>query len=155
MKKTMIFLIMVALLLTASTAFAATATQSLTVSATVPNLCRITSVTNVTFTTPYDTTDSVQNDSGQGDFTFRCTRGTNYDLYITGTRQMTNGTDNLNYELYQEAGRTTLWPAAAPGVTGTAPSIVPITHGIYGRIPALQDVSVGNYSGTVTITVEY
>jgi spore coat protein U-like protein len=68
---------------------------------------------------------------------------------------MTNGTDNLNYELYQEAGRTTLWPAAAPGVTGTAPSIVPITLGIYGRIPALQDVSVGNYSGTVTITVEY
>jgi spore coat protein U-like protein len=155
MKKTMIFLIMVALLLTASTAFAATATQSLTVSVTVPNLCRITSVTNVTFTTPYDTTDSNQNDSGQGDFTFRCTRGTNYDLYITGTRQMTNGTDNLNYLLYQEAGRTTLWPAAAPGVTGTAPSNAAITTGIYGRISALQDVSVGNYSGTVTITVEY
>ena len=155
MKKTMIFLIMVALLLTAGTAFAATATQSLTVSVTVPNLCRITSVTNVTFTTPYDTTDSNQNDSGQGDFTFRCTRGTNYDLYITGTRQMTNGTDNLNYLLYQEAGRTTLWPAAAPGVTGTAPSNEAITTGIYGRIPALQDVSVGNYSGTVTLTVEY
>jgi len=151
----MIFLIMVALLLTASTAFAATATQSLTVSVTVPNLCRITSVTNVTFTTPYDTTDSNQNDSGQGDFIFRCTRGTNYDLYITGTRQMTNGTDNLNYLLYQEAGRTTLWPAAAPGVTGTAASNAAITTGIYGRIPALQDVSVGNYSGTVTITVEY
>jgi spore coat protein U-like protein len=155
MKRTMILLIMMALVLTASTAFAATATQSLTVSVTVPNVCRIASVTNVAFSTPYDTTDSNQNDSGQGDFSFRCTKGTNYDLYITGTRQMTNGTDNLNYLLYQEAGRTTVWPAAAPGVTGTAPSNAVTTMGIYGRIPALQDVSVGNYSGTVTITVEY
>src|SRR4030065_2345276 len=122
MKRTMIFLITMALVMTASTAFAATATQSLTVSVTVPNLCRITSVTNVTFGTPYDTTDSVQNDSGQGDFSFRCTKGTNYDLYITGTRQMTNGTDNLNYLLYQEDGRKTLRPAAAPGGTGHAPS---------------------------------
>jgi spore coat protein U-like protein len=155
MKRTMIFLVMVGLVMAAGTAFAATATQSLTVSVTVPNLCRITSVTNVAFSNPYDTTDATPNDSGQGDFSFRCTKGTNYDLYITGTRQMTNGTDNLNYQLYQETGRTTLWSSASPGVTGTAPSNLAISKDIYGRIPALQDVSVGSYTGTVTITVQY
>ena len=155
MKKILVLLVVMAFMSIAVSAFATTETQNLLVSASVANSCRITSVADVNFSTPYDPTDTSPNDSGQGNFAFRCTRGTNYDLYITGTRQMTNGTDNLNYELYQEAARTNTWPSALPGVTGTSASNAPVTVGLYGRIAAGQDVGAGAYNGTVVITVDY
>jgi len=155
LKKILVLLVVMAFMSIAVSAFAATTTQNLLVSASVANSCRITSVTDVNFSTPYDPTDASPNDSGQGDFTFSCTRGTNYDLYITGTRQMTNGTDNLSYQLYQEAARSNTWPAALPGVAGTSANNAPVTVGIYGRIAAGQDVGAGAYNGTVVITVEY
>ena len=117
MKKLIVLIMAVAFILTATSAFAATATQGLLVSANVVASCRITNVTNVTFLTPYDPTDPVPNDSGAGDFTFSCTRGTSYDLYIAGLpREMTDGTDLLSYELYQDAARTSAWPSGLPGV---------------------------------------
>ena len=156
MKKVLIVLVTMVFVLATTSAFAATATQGLLVSANVAASCRITSVTDVTFLTPYDPTDPVPNDSGTGDFTFRCTRGTSYDLYIAGLpREMTDGTDLLSYELYQDAARTSAWPSALPGVGGVSANNAPVTRNIYGRIAALQDVGVGAYSQTVTITVEY
>ncbi len=155
MKKLIVSMLALIFILSAASVYAATVTSNLTVTASVAESCRITSVTDVNFSTPYDPTDISPNDSGQGDFTFRCTRGTDYDLYITGIREMTNGIDNLSYELYREAARTNSWPSALPGVTGTSANNAPVTVGIYGRIAAGQDVGVGAYSGTVTITVEY
>ena len=155
MKKIVIVLVAMMFVLATASAFAETATSSLQVSANVAASCRISSVTNVVFTNPYDPTDPANNDSGTGDFSFRCTRGTSYDLYITGTRQMASGGDTLNFELYTNAARTTTWPSSSPGVTGTSGSNAPITRDIYGRINALQDVQAGAYTGTVTITVQY
>ncbi len=140
--------------LTATFAMAATATNSLTAAASVVTMCRITSVTNLDFGT-YDPTDSANDDDGVGNMAFRCTRGTNYDVYITGARTMTDGTDTLNFQLYQEAGRTTAWPSGAPGVSGVSANNAPVSSGIYGRIPALQDVQAGSYAGTVTVTINY
>ncbi len=155
MKKLIVLIMAVAFILIATSAFAATATQGLLVSANVIAACRIESVTNVTFT-DYDPTDPNPNDTGTGDFTFRCTRGTNYDLYIAGVpREMTGGAFLLSYELYQDAGRSSAWPSGLPGVAGSSLNSAPVTRNIYGRIPADQDVGVGAYSQTVQITVEY
>lgn len=154
MKKLMLIVIGLVLILSTVSAMAQTDTTALTASATVMGSCRLTSVTNLDFGT-YDPTNPANDDDGVGDFTFRCTRGTNYDLYISGVRTMTDGTDTLNYDLYQDISRATVWAAASPGTTGISANNAPNITNIYGRIPALQDVQAGAYSGTVTVTVEY
>jgi len=154
MKKLMLIIIGLVLILSTVSAMAQTDTTALTASATVMGSCSFTSVTNLDFGT-YDPTNTVNDDDGVGDFTFRCTRGTNYDLYISGVRTMTDGTDTLNFDLYQDIGRATVWAAASPGTTGISANNAPNTTNIYGRIPALQDVQAGAYSGTVTVTIEY
>jgi spore coat protein U-like protein len=154
MKYIIVSLTALMVLATSVAVFAATDTSPLTAQAVVQSRCRIISVTNLDFVT-YDPTDPANDDDGVGDVTFRCTKGTPYDVYITGSRTMTDGTDTLNFEMYQEAARTNVWPSALPGVSGSAASNAPITLGIYGRINALQDVQAGTYTGTVTVTVEY
>jgi len=154
MKRILLILMAAAVVLTSANAMAATATNALTSTATVVGTCSISSVTNLDFST-YDPTSAVNDDDGVGDVAFTCTKGTAYDVYITGSRTMTDGTDTLNFQMYQESGRTTLWPSGAPGVTGTAADNTVITRNIYGRITASQDVGAGTYNGTVTVTVEY
>jgi len=143
-----------AVVFTSVNAMAATDTRSLSSTVTVAGTCSISSVTNLNFGT-YDPTSATNDDDGVGDVAFTCTKGTAYDVYITGSRSMTDGTDTLNFEMYQESGRSTLWPSTAPGVTGTAANNSTITKNIYGRIPASQDVQAGTYNGTVTVTVAY
>jgi spore coat protein U domain-containing protein, fimbrial subunit CupE1/2/3/6 len=155
LKKIIILLLAMAFIFAATPVFAESTTQNLRVITYVAKACRITSITNVAFSTSYDPTDTSPNDSGRGSFTLRCTRNTNYDLFIAGTRQMTNGSNNLDYELYREAARINVWPSASPGVTGTATNNQPVTRDIYGRISAGQDVQAGVYFDTVTITVQY
>ncbi|HLE08124.1 MAG TPA: spore coat U domain-containing protein, partial [Thermodesulfobacteriota bacterium] len=117
--------------------------------------CRMVSVTDIVFSTAYDPTDSANNDSGAGDFSFRCTRGTDYNMYITGARTMTDGTDTLAYELYKEGGRTTVWPSVNPATPTTSGDNSPVIMDVFGRISALQDVQAGPYAGSVTVTVEW
>lgn len=155
MKKMIIIVMALTLILSAAgVVSAATATSALSASANVAANCSIQSVTNLDFGT-YDPTAAVADDDGNGDVQFRCTKGTSYQIYVTGSRAMSNGTDNLNFELYQEVGRTTTWPSSNPGVSGTSANNSPVTKNIYGRIAALQDVGTGSYSGSVTVTVEY
>jgi spore coat protein U-like protein len=69
---------------------------------------------------------------------------------------MTDGTDTLNYELYSDAPRSSIWGSTlATGESYTSTSNAETTYDIYGRVPALQDVGAGSYSDTVTITVEW
>lgn len=67
--------------------------------------------------------------------------------------------DYLAYGLYRDAGRGSPW-GYSPGVDTVAiplaipnKSSVSTTLTVYGRIPALQDVSVGSYGDAVQITV--
>jgi spore coat protein U-like protein len=153
MKRRLILLAVTAFVVAASSAFAGQATSSLNASASVNSNCNFTTVTDIAFGT-YDPTDPVDTDA-DGDFTFRCSKGTAYDIYLTGTRQMTKGADTLNFELYSDAGRTTVWPSISPGVTGTAASNAPDTRSVYGRVSAQQDAATGAYSGSVTITIDF
>jgi spore coat protein U-like protein len=154
MKRILMILVAVAVALASVNVMAATDTSNLTSTAVVPAVCTISSVTNLDFGT-YDPTSATDDDDGVGDANFRCTKGTAYDVYITGARTMTDGTDTLNFEMYTDVGRTAAWASASPGTTGTAASNAIITLDIYGRITALQDVQAGTYNGTVVVTVEY
>ncbi len=144
-----------ALLVLSGAGLAATRTNNLNVTASVQANCNITGVTDVSFGV-YDPTVSTPLDA-DGAMTFRCTKNTSYKTYITGTRQMVGGTfsDNLNFELYTDSGRTTVFPSDNSGSSQQAPNNSPINVTIYGRVPAEQDVSVDTYSRVLVATVEY
>jgi spore coat protein U-like protein len=76
----------------------------------------------------------------------------------------TNSGHHLNYNLYTDSGRTTIWGDGVGGSTGTVTGSFSLTlfilsdsrnHPIYGRIPAQQNTYVGSYSDTITMTVSF
>jgi spore coat protein U-like protein len=136
-----------------SSIIAGTATSNLTVSATVVSGCQISSIGNIGFGT-YDPLSTSPNDAA-GNIVFRCVKGTSYKTYITGTRTMTGGGNSLNFQLYNESGRTTAYPNSNSGSSTTASSNNPVTNNVYGRIDPQQDVSSASYSATLVATVEY
>lgn len=70
--------------------------------------------------------------------------------------KLTTGTDLLNYNLYTNNARTTIWGNGTSGTSVvTVNNVTNTTRTVYGRIPALQDVRVGSYSETLTVTVTY
>lgn len=78
--------------------------------------------------------------------------------------RQSGGNDFLNYNIFIDAGRTVVFGDGTGGTStigirkppGT-PMHEPWSRSIilYGRIPPGQDVSIGSYSDTLTITVEW
>ena len=74
-------------------------------------------------------------------------------------RQMRSASspDRLNYNLFTNAGRSTVWGDGAAGTSTVFLKNVkknrPAVTTIYGRIPAGQNVSVGSYSDSLTVTI--
>ena len=68
--------------------------------------------------------------------------------------------DRLNYNLFVDPGMSVAWGDGTAGTsTVTLPKVKkkqpPRVTTIYGRIPARQDVSVGNYSDRLTVTITW
>lgn len=149
----------------ATPATAATDTSTLGVSATVTANCQV-STTALAFGDVDVTSGS--NVDGTGSFSVTCTNGAGWTATAdaglgTGatlaTRKMSDGTNFLNYVLYTDTDRTTVW---GDGVGGTTSTIASTGTGsaqdntIYGRVPAGQtSLPAGAYSDTVTVTVTY
>lgn len=77
-------------------------------------------------------------------------------------RKMYKGTDTLNYNLYTDSGRTTIWGDGTGGTSfqtvdcGLACLGADNNFTTYGRIPGSQTAAVpGSYSDTITVTVEW
>jgi spore coat protein U-like protein len=147
-----------------ATASAATATANLGVSATVTNNCTI-STAAVAFGS-YDpvVAHASTNLDGTGTLTVACTKGATSTIGLNlgsnasgATRRMSDGaTSYLSYELYQDAGRTTVWDGGAGLYNpGAAPSKTARNFTVYGRVPSNQDVSAGSYNDTVVATVNF
>lgn len=148
--------------LSGNAAMAATATDTIQVSATAIDQCRV-SANDLAFGNydPLSTTAT----AGTTTLTVTCTLNTTYDVGLdagTGAgatvteRKMTSGADTLNYSLYQDAAYTTIW-GNTPGndtVSGTGTGAGQ-DYTVYGRIPAQQNVPPGNYADTVTVTVTF
>lgn len=78
-------------------------------------------------------------------------------------RRMQSGAATLQYQLYRDAARSSVW---GDGTAGTAlvsggfllSVLVPVsaTHTVYGRLPGLQTTAPpGSYTDTITVTVTY
>jgi spore coat protein U-like protein len=84
-------------------------------------------------------------------------------LYGTiATRKMSSGAVTLNYNLYTTTTRNVVWGDGSQGSvtqTLTGGSVSGGTRRfsavVYGRIPALQNVSAGAYNDTLIVTVTF
>ena len=101
-----------------STKGAADNLYSLTAQVTIPNQCQVTA-TDLDFGT--QATPLLQTDS-QSSITVRCTNTTQFSVGLngglSGNRELTNGTDTVAYELYQDSARTTVWDNSTSRQTG-------------------------------------
>jgi len=80
-------------------------------------------------------------------------------------RQMAFGPARLNYNLFLDAARSSIWGNGLSG-TGIATASLKVGPGVgngtrsaqfpvYGRVPALQVVGMGAYSDTIVVTVTF
>ncbi len=155
MKNLLLVIIALSMMLFAVSAEAAQTTSNINASVTVASKCMLSSVNDVVFGTDYDPTASAPNQSGVGSFNMRCTKGTSYDLYISGTRQMTDGTDNLAFEIYSDSFATA-WPSAGGSAVVSGSNGI-VSNNVNGEIAALIDVGAGSYStaSALLITIDY
>ena len=107
--------------------------------------------------TPTDTTGTVSfTCTGNADVTITLTKGGSSTF---NPRALSGGTDSLNYNLYKDAARTTIW-GDGTGSTSTytqvgVPNNAAQNLTIYGRIPAAQDVRAGTYTDSVTVNIDF
>jgi spore coat protein U-like protein len=109
-------------------------------------------------------------DDAVGSVTLRCSGGPDdstvtIDLSAGGSgsytpRKMTRaGVETLDYNLFLDPARTQIWGNATGGTLHYGPAMLPkntnVQVNIYGRIPTRQDKSAGNYTDTITATVNF
>jgi spore coat protein U-like protein len=71
------------------------------------------------------------------------------------TRYMINGTNKVQYGLYQDSAYATSWGSGSAKLT-TNVTAVSTTFNVYGEITAAAPAAIqGSYSDTVTITITY
>lgn len=144
-------------------AHAATATDTMAVSATVQSAC-IVSANALAFGS-YNPTSGTNLDATTT-LSVTCTSGTSYTVGLStgngsgatvANRKLTNGANSLSYALYQDASRTTNWGNTAgtdtPASAVAGSSATSLT--VYGRVASGQNVPAGTYTDSVTITVNY
>lgn len=143
---------------------------SVNIHASVQANCRIMNSTNLAFGT-YDSTGPNSNVPLDASSTFQisCTKNTTAVIRInsglngshatgTSTRALYNsGTgDYLNYDIFTNSSRTTVWNQSTGVVSYNAVSASPATLTIYGRIPAKQNQAKGgSYVDIVTINATF
>ncbi len=150
------------LLLTAAAAYAATDTSSMTVRIVIQSSCDVHTVapTDMDFGTQGALTANIDQTST---ITLTCTPTTTYDVGLNGggsgninARVMINGTEDVGYQLYSNAGRTTVWgnTVGTDTVAGTGNGSAQ-TLTVYGRVPPQTTPPANTYTDTVTVTVTY
>ena len=107
---------------------------------------------------------SLVQDDGSTTVTVTCTNTTPYTLGLsagTGSgatvtnRKMTNGANTLNYVLYANPLRTSIWGNTSSNNVTSAGTGVAQPFTVYGRIPANQTPAPGTYTDTITATVTF
>jgi len=94
-----------------------------------------------------------------------CTPGSTYNVGLNeGTspgstvnaRKMASGANALNYQLYSDASRSTIWgnTVGTDTVTGVGTGLA-IDHTVFGAVPAAQTVPAGDYADTITVRIYY
>jgi spore coat protein U-like protein len=70
-------------------------------------------------------------------------------------RRLKNGANSLFYNLYTDPSRLSLWGDGSPGTNLVSFSGTAGSYTVYGRIRAGQNVPVGAYGDTITVTLTF
>lgn len=123
------------------------------------------SVTSVAFGN-YNVFTATADDS-TGTITYRCnSTAANISISLSdgssstySPRTLRKGSEILQYNLYRNAARTTVWGDGTGGTSvytsANPPNNTNVSVTIYGRIPAQQDVSAGSYTDTVSAVINF
>lgn len=142
--------------------------QTMGVSATVRANCKLTAQ-DLSFGEYMPGAGNVDSESA---VTVRCSKDTEYAVSLdngTGSgasperRLLSNGDETLQYQLYTDAARTTLWDANSDDgrVSGEGRGMAPANEEqvkVFGRLPDNadnQDTSTGAYSDVITVTITF
>ena len=100
--------------------------------------------------------------------TVKCTKNSAYNVGLDGgtvsgsviaDRLMANGADTMRYQLYSDAGRSTVWGNSAPSWVGGTGAGMGTGQAltVYGRVPTGQtNLAAGSFAEpTITVTVTY
>jgi spore coat protein U-like protein len=150
--------------LIAAPAFAGSVTTTLSVTATVPGSCGVS-----TSPVAFGSYSGTQVDAN-GSVTVNCSLDLPYSVELDGgagggaSRQMLkvgDATKALVYELYQDPPRSQVWGGSAYSVSGAAALTGQMGTGadqtvsVYGRIPGGGSSSPGDFTDSVSVTVLY
>jgi spore coat protein U-like protein len=144
-------------------------TSTVVVTASIPPSCTIgTAVIAFPAYDPVNTHATVPNDQ-TGDIVIRCTKGASGITVGLGNganntgsqRRMVNTADRtvtVDYEVYQEPGRNSIWGPGDGGKVRSGPDLSGngsnVTVTMYGRIPAHQlHATAGTYNDTLVSTI--
>jgi spore coat protein U-like protein len=139
-----------------------TAQTTFRVSASVQAVCEVTA-TDLSFGTY--TSQSGTDVQGTTLLRATCTPGSTYNVGLNeGTsagatvnqRKMVAGTQALNYQLYRESSRTSIWgnTTGTDTVTGVGTGLA-VDHTVFGAVPAKQVIPAGEYSDTITVRIYF
>lgn len=149
----------------AGAANAATVTSNFNATATAVASCQINSASNIAFGN-YDPT-AVADVDQTSTISLKCSKGTAYAVTLNQganpavgstaalpLRQMASGLERLRYDIYSNAGRTTVWGSTGP--SGVAGSNANFSLTTYDRLTAGQNVTQGlSFTDTVGLTVTF
>jgi len=148
----------------ATPAQAGTQSSNLAVSATVNASCTLS-----TSPLAFGSVDTLSASPvlGTGGLSIACTNGSAWSATAGvgagagatfAARRLTSGASTLDYQIFTDAARTTLWgdgTASTAAITGTGTGSAQAVT-VYGRIPAGQTTApAGSYTDTVSVTVTY
>ncbi|MDD5223620.1 MAG: spore coat U domain-containing protein [bacterium] len=126
----------------------------LKLTAKVPMMCTFVAISSVNFGSYVG-----NNTYSTGSMSINCSEGIDFTISLgtggSGTykpRQMNNGSNLLDYNLYTDNTYATIWEYNSVNGIGTGGDQ---NYTIYGRILAGQYVPAGSYSDNIVITIEY
>jgi spore coat protein U-like protein len=146
----------------ANTSNATQVTSTFAVQLTVTSSCVINSAATLDFGSQGVLTANVDNTST---LAVQCTDTTPYNIGLNAgngngatvaVRKMSNGAATVNYMLYSDAGRTSIWgnTIGTNTVAGTGNGASQ-SYTVYGRVPPQTTPAAAAYSDIITVTVTY
>ena len=108
-------------------------------------------------TIPLDTTGSV---------TFNCDAALSVSMVLNrggsstfNPRRMTKGSEPVNYNLYLDASKSTIWGDGTGNTSVYSNPSTPVNQNvtvtIFGSMPARQNASVGSYTDSISVTINF
>jgi spore coat protein U-like protein len=116
-------------------------------------------IINVVFGT-YNTL-SISSLDGAGSVSVTCDVTSSFQVALSkgqgsfAARQLQSGANVLYYNLYTDALRSLIWGDGTAGTTLVSGSGTAATYTVYGRIPGGQNLPVGSYADSITVTLDF